>query len=104
MLKGTLTREQPGATTALPASQPRPVTGAAVVLTRHGGAEALEVHPWEVAPPGPREVRIRVEAAGVSFADLLICQGLHSERRRTPHVPGWDALGIVESVGMRSSA
>jgi NADPH2:quinone reductase len=68
-------------------------------LTRHGGAEALEVRPWEVAPPGPREVRIRVEAAGVSFADLLICQGLHPERRRTPHVPGWDALGIVESVG-----
>jgi NADPH2:quinone reductase len=40
-----------------------------------------------------------VEAAGISFADLLICQGLHPERRRTPHVPGWDVVGIVESVG-----
>ena len=80
-------------------AQPGPLTGTAVVLTRHGGVEALEVRAWEVPPPGPHEVRVRVEAAGVSFADLLICQGVHPERRRTPHVPGWDVLGIVESVG-----
>ncbi|MGH3085113.1 MAG: alcohol dehydrogenase catalytic domain-containing protein, partial [Gaiellaceae bacterium] len=55
--------------------------------------------PWVVPPPGSKEVRVRVEAAGISFADLLICHGLHPERRRTPHVPGWDVLGIVESVG-----
>jgi len=90
---------KPQATQTTTKPGPRPLTGSAVVLTRHGGAEALEVRPWEVPPPGPREVRLRVEAAGVSFADLLICQGLHPERRPTPHVPGWDALGIVESVG-----
>jgi hypothetical protein len=65
---------QAEATIARSASQPRPVTGSAVVLTRHGGAEALEVRAWEVPPPGPREVRLRVEAAGVSFADLLFAR------------------------------
>jgi NADPH2:quinone reductase len=79
--------------------QPGPLKSLAVVLTRHGGPEMLEVRPWEVPPPGPHEVRVRVEAAGISFADLLICQGLHPERRRAPHVPGWDVVGVVESVG-----
>jgi NADPH2:quinone reductase len=49
-----------------------------------------------------------VEAAGISFADLLECRGLHPERyyptrRRTPFVPGWDVVGVVESVGSRIS-
>ena len=39
----------------------------------------------KVAPPGPREVRIRVEAAGVSFADLLICR--RAEGNRSPDTP-----------------
>jgi NADPH2:quinone reductase len=59
----------------------------------------LEVRQWLVPPPGTHEVRVRVEAAGISFADLLICHGLHPERRPTPHVPGWDVVGVVESVG-----
>lgn len=83
--------------------QPGPLTSAAVVATRDGGPEMLEVRRWEVPPPGPHEVRIRVEAAGISFADLLMCQGLHPERyiprRRAPFVPGWDVVGVVESVG-----
>jgi NADPH:quinone reductase len=86
--------------------QPRPLTSAAVVATRDGGPETLEVRLWEVPAPRPHEVRVRVEAAGISFADLLICQGLHPERiyprRRAPLVPGWDVVGIVESVGSQS--
>src|SRR5581483_9028670 len=84
--------------------QPGPLMSAAVVATRDGGPEALHVRPWEVPPPGPDEVRIRVEAAGISFADLVMCQGLHPERyypqrRRAPFVPGWDVVGVLESVG-----
>jgi len=86
--------------------QPGPLTSAAVVATRNGGPESLQVRAWEVPPPGPDEVRIRVEAAGISFADLAICQDMHPERyypkrRRPPLVPGWDVVGVVESVGSR---
>lgn len=77
----------------------QPVTSTAVVAARHGGPEILKLQQWEVAAPGPDEVRLRVEAAGISFADLLICQGVHPERRRAPFVPGWDVVGVVESVG-----
>jgi len=77
----------------------RPLTTTAAVASRHGGPEVLDVRPWDVAPPGPDEVRLRIEAAGISFADLLICQGMHPERRRAPFVPGWDVVGVVESFG-----
>ena len=88
--------------------QPGPLASAAFVLIRQGGPEALAVLRWGVRPPGPYEVRIRVEAAGISGADPLMCQGLHPERyfpkrRRTPLVPGWDVVGVIESVGSRVS-
>jgi NADPH:quinone reductase len=88
------------------ADRPTPLTCTAVVATRDGGPEVLSVRRWAVRPPGPHELRVRVEAAGISFADLLECRGLHPERyyprrRRTPFVPGWDVVGVVESVGPR---
>src|SRR5262249_47674811 len=88
--------------------RPGPLTCKAVVATRDGGPEVLEVRQWMVPPPAPYQVRIRVEATGISFADLLECRGLHPERyyprrRRTPFVPGWDVVGVVESVGSRVS-
>src|SRR6476620_7952668 len=86
------------------AGAPGSLTCKAVVATRDGGPEVLGVQRWAVRPPGPQEVRVRVEAAGISFADLLEGRGLHPERyypqrRRTPFVPGWDVVGVVEAVG-----
>ena len=62
-------------------------TSVGVVVPRLGGPDVLEVGPWEVPAPGPGEVCIRVEAAGISFADLLVMQGVHPERRKPPFVP-----------------
>ena len=52
-----------------------PLTTPAVVVLRLGGPEVLQVQAWEIAGPAPDEVRVRVEAAGISFADLLVMQG-----------------------------
>ena len=40
-----------------------------------------------------------MRAAGISCADLLMCQGRHPERRKPPFVRGWDVVGDVEAVG-----
>ena len=53
----------------------------------------------EPPQPGADQVRVRVETAGVSPADLLICWGLHPESRRAPFTPGWDIIGTVDRVG-----
>lgn len=57
--------------------------------------DALEVK--EIAPPPMREgaVRLRVEAAGVSFATQLVVAGKYQRRPPLPFVPGTEVAGTV---------
>jgi len=63
--------------------------------------------PWdELVPveldrpePGPGQVRIRVEAADVNFADVLQCQGVYQVRAPTPFVPGMSGAGSIVARG-----
>lgn len=70
-----------------------------IVVPRHGGPEVLESLIEEAPEPRRDEVRVRVLTAGVSFADLLMREGLHPEKTPLPFTPGWDIVGIVEKVG-----
>lgn len=49
--------------------------------------------------PGPGQVVIRVKAAGVNPVDTYIRSGLYPSRPPLPYTPGFDAAGVVESVG-----
>ena len=69
------------------------------VFRRHGPPKYLEMIKEEPPLPGANQVRLRVETAGVSPADLLICWGLHPESRRAPFTPGWDVIGVIDRVG-----
>ncbi|WP_298837715.1 alcohol dehydrogenase family protein [uncultured Roseobacter sp.] len=56
-----------------------PETMRAVVLTKHGGPEALELREdWPVPHPGPRDVLIRVGACGVNNTDINTRTGWYS--------------------------
>jgi synaptic vesicle membrane protein VAT-1 len=70
-----------------------------VVFLRHGSPDVLEVRHREAPEPGPGEVRIRVKAAGVSFADILARLGRHPDAAQPPLVLGREVSGYVESVG-----
>ena len=70
-----------------------------VIVSSFGGPECLRVIEEEVPQPGVGEVRLRVLAAGVSFADLLMREGVHPERRRPPFTLGWDVVGRVDALG-----
>jgi NADPH:quinone reductase-like Zn-dependent oxidoreductase len=71
----------------------------AVVITRHGGPNVLEVQERPDPPVGAGEVRIAVEAAGINFADLMARAGTYPDAPRPPCVIGYDVAGEVESVG-----
>ena len=54
----------------------------AVVVTRSGGPEVLEVRDMPEPQPGPGEVVVRVEAVGVNFADTMSTRGGYRGTRR----------------------
>src|SRR5580692_5373309 len=70
-----------------------------VVLTALGGPEVLKVIEDDIRDPGANEVRIRVLACGVAFADVLMRRGLYSGVPALPFSPGYDIVGVVESCG-----
>jgi NADPH2:quinone reductase len=73
----------------------------AMMVTRLGGPEVLELQ--EVPPPQPKEneVLINVEAAGVNFADLLATEGRYGAGPVPPYVPGREFSGTVAATGER---
>jgi NADPH:quinone reductase-like Zn-dependent oxidoreductase len=62
-------------------------------------ADSLEVRTEEIAPPPAGHARVRVEAAGVSYGDLLFQRGVIPGGPKPPFVPGCDLTGVVEEVG-----
>lgn len=69
----------------------------AAVVTKLGAP--LELRDWQLPALGPKQVRIRVAAAGVNFADALQAKGLYQDKAEPPYVPGNEAAGEVSEVG-----
>ncbi len=65
--------------------------------------EALRLDSVPVPAPGPHEATVRIQAVGLNFPDLLLCAGEYQERPEPPFVPGYEAAGVVESVGPGSA-
>src|SRR5439155_17300269 len=59
----------------------------------------LQVEEVLLDPPGPKEVLVRVAAAGVCHSDLHLAQG-HLGYERVPIVLGHEGAGVVEAVGV----
>jgi synaptic vesicle membrane protein VAT-1 len=70
-----------------------------MVITRHGGPEVLQLREKDDPVPGPGEVRIRVRASGVNFADILARVGLYPDAPPPPCVVGYEVCGHVDAVG-----
>ncbi len=57
--------------------------------------DALEVKDIPAPPLRPGAIRIRIAAAGVSFATQLVVAGTYQRRPPLPFVPGTEAVGTV---------
>lgn len=69
-----------------------------VVVSRHGGPDVLQVVTEEIPEPRAGEVRVRVQAAGVSAYDLMFRHsGLLPGTPRPPFTLGEDVVGVVDS-------
>jgi NADPH:quinone reductase-like Zn-dependent oxidoreductase len=75
-----------------------------VVIPRHGDADVFEVREAADPEPGDGEVRIRVRAAGINFADILARIGLYPDAPKPPVVVGYEVAGVVDAVGSGATA
>lgn len=67
-----------------------------MIVNRNRQLEPVEA---DLPTPGPGEVRLKMLAAGVSYPDVMMRQGIHPEARRPPFTPGWDVVGTVDVLG-----
>jgi NADPH:quinone reductase-like Zn-dependent oxidoreductase len=70
----------------------------AVVITKHGDADVLQVQERPAPTLGTGQVRVRVAAAGINFADLMARQGLYPDAPKPPCVVGYEVAGKVAEV------
>src|SRR4051794_39482718 len=72
----------------------------AVVITRSGGPEVLEVRERPVPSPARGEVRVRVRATAVNRAGLLQRAGAYpAPPGAPPDIPGLEYAGEVDAIG-----
>jgi NADPH:quinone reductase-like Zn-dependent oxidoreductase len=68
-------------------------------ITRAGVPEVLELREAPDPVPAAGEVRIRVAASGINFADLSARMGLYPDAPPIPCVVGYEVSGTVDGVG-----
>lgn len=71
----------------------------AMICRQWGGPEQLHLEEIERSPLGPQQVRIRIAAAGVSFATTLVIAGKYQRRPPFPFAPGTEVSGVVIETG-----
>jgi NADPH:quinone reductase len=71
----------------------------AVRCRAFGPPEVLRHEEAESPALGPRQVRIRVRAAGVNFADSLMVGGTYQVKPPFPFTPGLEAAGEIVETG-----
>ncbi len=67
-----------------------------LIVARTGVLDSLQLQPVECRCPGPAQVEIRVQAAGLNFRDVLNALGMRSDADAL----GGECAGTVTSIGV----
>lgn len=78
----------------------------AVRIHKFGGPEILVYEDAPKPEPQAGEVLIRVAAAGINPIDWKVGEGMMEQmaKHSLPLIPGWDAAGTVEALGLGATA
>lgn len=71
----------------------------AVIANELGPIENYELRSVEPHSLGAGDVRIAIQATGVSFVDGLVAAGRYQVKPTVPFIPGSECAGIVTAVG-----
>ena len=70
-----------------------------IIVKKYGQPSDLYYEKLEEQKLGKNDVRIKVDYAGINFADILTIKGKYQERPRPPFTPGLEVSGKVIEVG-----
>lgn len=76
-----------------------PETMEALVCAAHGEPSGLALAPAPVPAPKAKQVLIAVEAAGISYVDVLMVRNAHQNKHETPFSPGMEVAGRIAALG-----
>ena len=76
-----------------------PAQMTAIAISKPGGPEVLVPEQRPVPKPGPNEILIKVEAAGVNRPDVLQRMGLYPVPPGASDLPGLEVAGEVVALG-----
>jgi NADPH2:quinone reductase len=71
----------------------------AIRVQQFGGPEVLKLEEISTPKPGPKQILVRVRAAGVNPVETYVRTGTYASLPTLPYTPGKDAAGIIESLG-----
>jgi NADPH:quinone reductase-like Zn-dependent oxidoreductase len=72
-----------------------------VLLTQFGKpADAFRIAEDDLPEPGEGQVRVKILAAGVAFADVMMRRGIYPGLPPLPFTPGYDMVGMIDAVGL----
>ena len=69
----------------------------AVIVERFGPLADAQVRQVDPPAPGPKQVLIEAQNAGVNFPDLLMISGTYQVKPELPFTPGRDS-GLIQRV------
>ena len=71
----------------------------AVWIPKYGAPGVFEIREDEDPRPSAGEVRVRVRASGINFADVMARKGLYPDAPPPPLVVGYEVSGVIDAVG-----
>jgi NADPH:quinone reductase-like Zn-dependent oxidoreductase len=71
----------------------------AMEIIKPGGPEVVRFAERDEPAPGPGQVTIRVEYAGLNFVDVLARRGVPGYFTGWPFVPGMEVGGTIHALG-----
>lgn len=75
-----------------------------IIIPEPGSPDVLQVIEEKIPEPEANEVRVKVFAAGVARADILMRRGQYPEAVPSyPFTPGYDVSGVVDILGEQAS-
>lgn len=71
----------------------------AILMRNYGSVDVLSHEEIAIPEPNADEVLIKVEAAGVNYADVMLRKGIYIIKPETPFVPGIEIVGTIKELG-----